>query len=77
MDDASPEIAARVRRMLLARPGAERLAMGSQMFQVAQTIMLASMPRDLSKFEIKRRLCERLYGDEVNLAAFTKRLGSG
>ena len=77
MDDTSPEIAARMRRMLLARPGAERLAMGSQMFQVARTMVLASMPQDLSEFEIKRRLCERFYGDEVNLAAFTTRLSSG
>jgi hypothetical protein len=76
MDDTSPKIAAMVRQMLLARSGAERLAMGSQMFEVARTIMLASLPPGLSDIEIKRRLCERLYGNQVNLAAFSKRLDS-
>ncbi len=33
MDDTSPKIAAMVRKMLLERSGAERLAMGSQMFK--------------------------------------------
>ena len=60
---------------MLARPGAERLAMGCRMFEVARTLALASMPPGLSDLEIKVRLCERLYGNEVNLAAFAGRLG--
>jgi hypothetical protein len=76
MDDTSPRIAAMVRQMLLARSGAERLAMGSQMFEVARAMMLASFPPGLSDTEIKLRLCERLYGNQVNLAAFSKRLNS-
>lgn len=76
MDDTSPKIAAMVRQMLLARSGAERLAMGSQMFEVARAMMLASFPPGLSDIEIKLRLCERLYGNQVNLAAFSKRLNS-
>jgi hypothetical protein len=74
MDDTSPEIAAMVRRLLLARPGPERLAMGCQMFEVARTMVLASLPPGLSDFESKIRLCERLYGDQVNVAAFAGRL---
>ena len=77
MDDTLPEIAAMVRRMLLARTGAERLEMGSQMFEVARTMVLASLPPGLSDLEIKRRLCERLYGNQVNLAAFSRRLDAG
>ncbi len=77
MDDTLPEIAAMVRRMLLARTGAERLDMGSQMFEVARTMVLASLPPGLSDLEIKRRLCERLYGNQVNLAAFSRRLDAG
>ena len=65
-----------MRRMLLARTGSERLVMGSQMFEVARTMILASLPRGLSDMEIRRRLCERLYGNQVNLAAFYKRLAS-
>jgi hypothetical protein len=75
MDDTSPEIAAMMQKMLMARPGVERLVMGCQMFEVARTMALASMPPDLSEREIKVRLCERLYGDQVNLAAFASRLG--
>jgi len=60
--------------MLLARTGAERLAMGSEMFEVARTIILASFPRGLSDIEIKERLCERLYGSQVNIAAFSSSL---
>ncbi len=74
MDDTSPEIAAMMRRMLLARSGAERLVMGSQMFDVARAMILASLPAGLPDAEIKRRLCERLHGNEVNLDAFCRRL---
>jgi len=74
MDDTSPEIAALMRQMLLARSPAERLAMGSRMFEAARAIVLASLPAGLSRTEVRRRLCERLYGDEIDLAAFTRRL---
>ena len=65
-----------VRQMLLRRSGSERLAMGSQMFEVARTMILASLPPGLSDLEIRCRLCERLYGNQVNLSAFSKRLAS-
>ena len=74
MDDTPPGIAAMVRQMLLARSPAERLEMGSRMFDVARTIVLASLPPGLSGAEARCRLCERLYGAEVNLAAFSRRL---
>ena len=60
MNDTTPKIAAIVREQLLSRPGAERVKMGSRMFDVARTIALASFPSDLSEIETKRRLCERL-----------------
>ena len=41
MNDTSPEIAA-IRERLLSRSGAERVVMGSRMFDVARTIALAS-----------------------------------
>ena len=74
MNDTSPKIAAIVREQLLSRSGAERVVMGSQMFDVARTIALASFPSDLSKIEIKGRLCERLYGNEVNVEAYIEHL---
>ncbi len=75
MNDTSPEIAAMVRRMMLARPPEDRLVIGSRMFDAARFMVLASLPPDLSELELRIRLCERLYGNEVNLAGFSRRLG--
>lgn len=44
--------------------------MANQMSDSARHITLASFPPDLSEIEAKRRLCERLYGDEVDVDAF-------
>ena len=70
MNDTTPNIAAIVRERLLSRPGAERVVMGSRMFDVARTIALASFPPGLSEIETKRRLCERLYGNELDVEAY-------
>ena len=75
MNDTAPDIAAIVRERLLSRSGAERVVMGSRMFDVARTIAFASFPPDLSEIERKGWLCERLYGNEVNVAAYIKHLG--
>ena len=74
MNDTTPEIAQMVRERLLVRSGAERVKMGSQMFLMARQMLLASFPPDLSDIEIKRRLCERLYGDEVDVEGFVANL---
>jgi hypothetical protein len=74
MNDTSPEIASRVREQLMARSGAERVVMGSRMFDAARAIVLASFPAGLSEIEIKARLCERMYGGEVDLAGFVAHL---
>jgi hypothetical protein len=74
MNDTPPEIADLVRERLMARSGAERVAMGSRMFDAARAITLASFPPGLSEIEIKARLCERMYGDEVDLAGFVAHL---
>lgn len=76
MNDTSPEIAALVRERLLARTGAERVLMGSRMFDAARAMVLASFPSGLSEIEIKRLLCERLYGNEVDVAAFVEHLAA-
>lgn len=76
MNDTSPEVAALVRERLLARSGAERLLMGSRMFDAARAMVLASFPSGLSEIEIKRRLCERLYGNEVDVEALVGHLRS-
>ena len=74
MNDTSPEIAKMVRERLLARSSDERMQMGNQMFEVARAMILASFPPGLSEIETKRRLCERLYGDEVDVDGFVANL---
>jgi len=76
MNDTEPQITELVRRRLLERSGPERILMGSQMFEVAKAIVLASFPAGLTDIEIKARLCERLYGDEVDVTAFLQHLNS-
>ena len=74
MNDTLPTVATIVRQRLLARTGAERVAMGSRMFDVARTMALASFPPGLSRIETKARLCERLYRNEVDVEGFIKHL---
>ena len=76
MNDTDPQIAELVRCRLLERSGAERILMGSRMFDVAKAMVLASFPEGLTEIEIKARLCERLYGDEVDVRAFVQHLRS-
>jgi hypothetical protein len=72
--DTPPGIASLVREQLMARSGAERVLMGSRMFDAARAIALASFPPGLSEIEIKAKLCERMYGREVDLAGFAAHL---
>ena len=74
MNDTPPEIAKMVRERMLARSSEERLQMGNQMFEVARAMILASFPPGLSEIETKRRLCVRLYGDEVDVEGFVANL---
>lgn len=65
MSDTPPEIEKRIHDMMMSRSGAERLIMGSSMFDAARRIVLASLPKDLSDEERKRRLFERIYGQPL------------
>lgn len=76
MNDTEPEIAELVRQRMLERSGTERMIMGSQMFDTAKTMILASLPPGLSELEIKEQLCRRLYGDEVDVEGFVRYLRS-
>lgn len=66
MKDTPPEIEERVRQMMMARSGSERVIMGSQMFDAARAIIIASMPKDLPEEEFKRQLFERIYGQPLS-----------
>ena len=62
MNDTPPEIAERVRSMLMARSGFERMLMGVRSFEAARQMVLASLPAGVTEHERKRLLFERLYG---------------
>ncbi len=74
MNDTPKEVEAFLRDKLMARSGVERMLMASRSFDAARAMILASFPPGLSEIETKRRLCERLYGDEVDVDAFVESL---
>jgi hypothetical protein len=63
MNDTSTEIAEMVRSRYLAMAPAERFIIGARMFETARAMAMASLPSGLSQQEVRRRLCERFYGD--------------
>jgi hypothetical protein len=65
MTDTSPEIAEMVRARLMALPGAQRFRMGSEMFDAARRMVLASLPSGLTELQRKRLLFRRLYGEDL------------
>jgi hypothetical protein len=75
MNDTSPGIGEKVREMIMARSGAERMIMGSLMFDAARAIVIASLPKDLSEDEFKHRLFERIYGKPLEQVLDTVRDG--
>jgi len=74
VSDTPRDVAELVRNKLLARSGADRVLMGSRMFDVARAMVLASLPGGLSEIDIKARLCKRLYGNDVDVEAFVEHL---
>jgi hypothetical protein len=73
MNDTSPEIARKFHEMIMARSGAERMIMGASMFDAARAIVLASLPKDLSEEQLKRKLFERIYGATIEEVLVTVR----
>jgi hypothetical protein len=67
MTDTPPEIERMLRDKLMARSGEERFIMGAQMFDSAREMVKASLPKDLSEAEQRRRLFKRVYGKDLNI----------
>ena len=65
MTDTEPDVARKFYEMIMSRSGEERFMMGIRSFEVARTIVLASLPKDLPELELKRKLFERVYGAPV------------
>jgi len=52
MNDTPPEIEKKIHEMMMARSGAERLIMGSSMFDAARRIVLASLPKKYCRMSL-------------------------
>jgi hypothetical protein len=65
MTDTPPQIAKRVREMMMARSPGERLQMAAGMFEAARTMILGSLPANLSEAERKKQLYQRIYGEPL------------
>jgi hypothetical protein len=65
MNDTAPEIAEMVSARLMALPGATRFVIGAEMFDAARRMIIASLPKDLSELDFKRRLYQRIYGQTL------------
>jgi len=70
MNDTTAAVRRYVRERYARLTGAERLLIGAQMFETARTLVLASIPRDVSEQERRRRLCERFYGSTLAAEAY-------
>lgn len=72
MTDTPPSIGAQYRRLLLARPGEERLTMACRMFDAARALIRASLGdadgTDDSP-EMRARVFLRTYGSDYDAAA--------
>lgn len=66
MNDTTHAVERRFRAMLMEKSGAERLHMGSGMFDSARSMMLASFPKDLPPHEIRHLLLARTYPELFN-----------
>jgi hypothetical protein len=76
MNDTPPDIQRKIRELTLKRSGAERVKMASDMFEAARTLVIASFAPGLGSLELKMKLCERFYGTEIDLGAFSAALHS-
>lgn len=63
--DTSPEAFELYRSLLSRLSGEERLMRASRMFDSAREMILASLPKNLSPAEVRRRLYQRMYGEPL------------
>ncbi|MDA1183255.1 MAG: hypothetical protein O2930_01255 [Acidobacteria bacterium] len=70
--DTAPDIAERIRQRLLARPGCDRVAMATRMFQTAKTLVWSRVRASGITDETDARLAvlAQLYGDDLTPAQY-------
>lgn len=73
MNDTSPEIRRKQFEMMKKLSPNRRIELACEMFQTAREIIIASLPKNLSEEEFKRRLYFRTYGEHLPDDFFAKR----
>jgi len=71
MNDTTPEIAARYRKLIMSRSGEERLLMGCSMYDTARKIVLNAICNNqpgITNTGIKTQIFLRFYGHEFQPA---------
>ena len=69
MTDTPPDVAAKFREMMLARPAAERSAMACRMFQTAKALIVAGVEHKhgrLKRGELRHLTFLRLYAQDFS-----------
>lgn len=65
MIDTSPEIEEMQFEMMMKLGAEKRIALAGEMFMAARQLLLASLPKDLSEREIKKRYYFQMYGEPL------------
>lgn len=73
MNDTTPEIEKMQFELMMKMTPNQRIAMACEMFMNSRELFLASLPKDLSDEEIKKRLYFRTYGEHLPDDFFDKR----
>jgi hypothetical protein len=70
VSDTSPEIARLVAERFAGMTPAERIEIALSMDRTARQIVIASFPSGLTEAQVRRRLCARLYGEQLARRAY-------
>jgi len=65
LKDTSPEIEKKQRELMMKMTPNQRIEMACEMFMNSRNLFLASLPKDLSEEEVKKKLYFRTYGEEL------------
>ena len=69
MNDASPEVAARLDALFAARSGSDRVLMTCEMFTLARALMVANIHAEapnITASELRVRIFERTYSQDLS-----------
>lgn len=66
MNDTSDLIKEKLEAGYALRTGEEKLLMAPSMFETARELVIASLPKDISKSELRKELFLRFYGNDFD-----------